>query len=171
MPWKKSRDIQCDDKVVELWSDGELIPYPRCSVHWFPFFATSTVYSLSIVNTSPTFASCRYTHAGFFGHTLLPVASPAAGVASHGSPSTATRLQTAHPAPPGEQPPLPAAIAGVAVSAADTMVEVYGPSASCGGLFGEKNFPATHTVSVFPETKVVRSEEHTSELQSLTNIV
>jgi hypothetical protein len=60
-----------------------------------------------------------------------------------------------HPALPAGQAPVPAAIEGVALSAPDTMVDVYGPSPNCGGLFGEKNFPATHTVSVFPETKVV----------------
>jgi hypothetical protein len=137
---------------MELWLDGEVTPYPRWSVHWFPFFATSSVNSFSIEKTSPAFASCRYTQAGFLGHTLLPVASPAAGVGSHGSPSTVTRLQ---PALPAGQTPVPAAIPGVAVNAPDTIVEVYGPSSSCGGEFGEKNFPAIHTVSVFPDTNVV----------------
>src|ERR1035438_1864748 len=88
---------------------------------------------------------------------LLPAASPAAGYGSHGSPSTVTWLQ---PALPAGQTPVPAAIVHVADSAPDTIVDVYGPSASCGGLFGEKYFPAIHSVSVLPAMNLVWATHH-----------
>jgi hypothetical protein len=144
--------MQCVANVVELWLVGGAYPYPRCSVHRLLLFATNITYSLSIVNTSPIFASCKYTQAAFFGHTLLPDDSPAAGVESHGSPSTVTTL---HPALPVGHEPVPAAIVGVALSEPDKIVDVYGPSPACAGELGEKYLPATQTVSVFPDMNVV----------------